>query len=421
MDIVNKDAEVKEKEKEERQRAKEEAEAEAMKKYPDMKQAQDIFLLDSAMKGSTAITSEEISSLHESLLTQIKEGKQSGLYLYLCEKFGATYKEWQEDKVLSKELGEATLLTERSIETKLEEAIESGGETDVLDAMIEKCRFYAKVGEIDKAYGAMKDVYEKPKISSGKKLDITMDKIRLAMYFEEGDVVKEEMSLAKKLCEEGGDWDRRNRLKVYEALYLITARQLKEASVLLKDCISTFTCTELCDFQDFVFYTSLTNILYLPRQTIKKDIIEGADIVVILRECPDLNSLLVSLYECNYSTFFQSLLAIIPQMERNRYFKTHLHTLIREMRILVYTQYLESYKSVTMKSMADAFGISIDFLDEELSRFIASGRLTAKIDKVGGIVETSRADFKNGSYQRVVKDGDVLLNRLSKLSRLINQ
>ena len=68
-----------------------------------------LLYIDSAMKGSTAITSEEISSLHESLLTQIKEGKQSGLYLYLCEKFGATYKEWQEDKVLSKELGVSIL------------------------------------------------------------------------------------------------------------------------------------------------------------------------------------------------------------------------------------------------------------------------------------------------------------------------
>lgn len=71
--------------------------------------------------------------------------------------------------------------------------------------------------------------------------------------------------------------------------------------------------------------------------------------------------------------------------------------------------------------MATAFGIAVEFLDSELSRFIASGRLSAKIDKVSGVVETSRADHKNSSYQKVIKDGDALLNRLSKLSRLINQ
>jgi len=37
--------------------------------------------------------------------------------------------------------------------------------------------------------------------------------------------------------------------------------------------------------------------------------------------------------------------------------------------------------------------------DRELSRFIAAGRLHCKIDKVGGIVETTRPDSKNWQYQ----------------------
>jgi 26S proteasome regulatory subunit N7 len=35
-----------------------------------------------------------------------------------------------------------------------------------------------------------------------------------------------------------------------------------------------------------------------------------------------------------------------------------------------------------LSSMAASFGISTDLLDAELSRFIAAGRLNAKIDKV---------------------------------------
>ena len=53
-------------------------------------------------------------------------------------------------------------------------------------------------------------------------------------------------------------------------------------------------------------------------------------------------------------------------------------------------QFLESYKSVTLQSMADSFGVSIDFMDKELSDFIVAGRLPAKIDKVAGIIETTR-------------------------------
>jgi 26S proteasome regulatory subunit N7 len=51
---------------------------------------------------------------------------------------------------------------------------------------------------------------------------------------------------------------------------------------------------------------------------------------------------------------------------------------------------LESYKSVTLESMANAFGVSPEFIDKELSDFIVGGRLTAKIDKVAGVIETNR-------------------------------
>jgi len=37
-----------------------------------------------------------------------------------------------------------------------------------------------------------------------------------------------------------------------------------------------------------------------------------------------------------------------------------------------------------------------------------------------GIVETTRPDNKNWQYQSTIKQGDILLNRIQKLSRVIN-
>ena len=45
---------------------------------------------------------------------------------------------------------------------------------------------------------------------------------------------------------------------------------------------------------------------------------------------------------------------------------------------------------MTIGSMAESFGVSVPFLDAELSNFIVSGRLNAKIDTVEGVVETNR-------------------------------
>lgn len=56
----------------------------------------------------------------------------------------------------------------------------------------------------------------------------------------------------------------------------------------------------------------------------------------------------------------------------------------------------------------------------ELSRFISAGRLHAKIDRVGGMIETTRADAKNAQYAELITKGDALLNKTQRLARIIN-
>ncbi len=69
--------------------------------------------------------------------------------------------------------------------------------------------------------------------------------------------------------------------------------------------------------------------------------------------------------------------------------------------------------------MAQAFGVTTAFIDKDLSAFVAGKRLACKIDKVGGFVETVRPDTKNVQYQQVIKQGDVLLTRVQKLSQYL--
>ncbi|CAL5397476.1 unnamed protein product [Camellia sinensis] len=91
-------------------------------------------------------------------------------------------------------------------------------------------------------------------------------------------------------------------------------------------------------------------------------------------------------------------------------FASPLPVYMREVRTVVYSQFLESYESVTIEAMAKAFGVTVEFIDLELSRFIAAGKLHCKIDKVAGVLETNRPDAKNALYQATIKQGDFLLN-----------
>ena len=222
------------------------------------------------------------------------------------------------------------------------------------------------------------------------------------------------------MVDQGGDWERKNQLSVYEAIYLMITRQFKEASKLLLDAVSTFTALELFDYTTFVLHTCVLSIIYVDRATLQKDVLKSPEILSVIDELPGLRSLLSSLYKCQYRDFFAALNELMPELQRSRYLAPHLKYYLSELRVVAYTQFLSSYKSANLDAMAEAFGVSVQFMDSELFKFISSGRIHAKIDKVESRVDTNRPDKRNQIYGELVKNGDVLLNRLHKLSKVIS-
>lgn len=60
---------------------------------------------------------------------------------------------------------------------------------------------------------------------------------------------------------------------------------------------------------------------------------------------------------CNVATLEQT--KFLP----SRLLSPHTRFYVREMRILAYSQLLESYRSLTLDSLARSFGVSVDFVD----------------------------------------------------------
>lgn len=74
------------------------------------------------------------------------------------------------------------------------------------------------------------------------------------------------------LIDEGGDWDRRNRLKVYRGVYCMSIRDFKQAATLFLDTVATFTSYELMDYQTFVTYTVICSMIALERPELREKV-----------------------------------------------------------------------------------------------------------------------------------------------------
>lgn len=305
---------------------------------------------------------------------------------------------------------------------KVEEAKESAGDMELMDARVQIARFCAKSMSEKDTIDAYTQVLELPKMSSGKKIDALMELARVASFYGNTSGSDDYIDRANKLANEGGgaDWDRRNRLKVYRALQRMLHRDMESASSLLLDCIATFSCSEICSYTEFIVYAILTNLLHLPRPELKSKIIDGPEVLSVASEIPSVINLVTSFYDCNYKAYLNAMVEVEDVLLKDKYLYPHSSFWMREMHILAYKQFLDSYQSVTLQAMADAFGVSTTFIDYHASRFIAANRLSAKIDKYGGVIITNRPDLKNAQYREIIQKGDLLLNRIQKLARVVD-
>jgi len=404
------------------------ASAETASKHPDMDLAQSIHKLTMLGGPEPHLDADEAKAvgipddLTETVMKAVggEEVENPSLYRHLKSTLGwdARPSVLSDDDLAAMDSKHKKTLEE--LEKKVDEAKENAGDMEVLDARFEVARFAAKSLSKDEALESYGKVLALPKLSSGKTIDATMESARVSIFHGDTKKSAELIAKASKLAQDGGDWDRRNRLKVYTALSKILARDIKTAASLLVDCIATFSCNELCSYTDFIVYTIITNILHLPRTELKEKIIDGPEILSVSNDIPVVCRLVNTLYDCDYKGYLQAMVELRAILVADRFLQPHSGYIMRELHVLGYKQFLDSYKSVTLDNMAHSFGVGTEYLDLQLSRFIAAGRLAAKIDKFGGVVETNRPDLKNAQYRDMIQKGDLLLNRIQKLARVVD-
>jgi 26S proteasome regulatory subunit N7 len=290
----------------------------------------------------------------------------------------------------------------------------------VRDATVDKAQFLKdEAQDYPEAEKIFREAYA---LSGGpsRKMEVLFEVLLMNFEKFDMDALKKDIATCLQLVEEGADWDKKNKLKVFEGVYCMLVRDFKKAADLLLSCVASFTCVEMMEYKSFVFYAVTMAMVTQDRKVIKKQVIHSSDVLSVIRDIPHLKQYVESFYNCEYKLFFEAFAEILAAIEQDQYLKEHTSYYAKEMRLVAYRQYLESFKSVTIDNMARAFGVSIEFLDQELSNFIYNGKINCKIDKVSGVIESNRPNRKQELFNETVRQGDVLLNRVQKLARAMD-
>ncbi|PPQ83542.1 hypothetical protein CVT25_006941 [Psilocybe cyanescens] len=270
------------------------------------------------------------------------------------------------DKALLAEMEAANAAELQMLDERLPEAEKQEGESEISDALKARVNYLTRIRD--------KQLALKKTPGLGSRIDITLTIVRIGFFFNDNKIITSNMADAEK-----------RRLGLAQppqsvpghAPHLdlpVPARRRAPPRRL-----STFTASELMSFNDFVALTVIAGALHLGRVDLDK-----RQPLNKHTSCPHARS-------------------------------PHKH----EMRVRAYAQLLESYECLTLESLSAAFGVSVGFVDADLSHFISLSRLACKIDKAHSLVRSTRPSLKNAQYEVLVKRGDVQLGGVQRLSKVV--
>ncbi|VDN57475.1 unnamed protein product [Dracunculus medinensis] len=357
----------------------------------------------------------------DELLQLIKENEMGPYYKLVCDEIRINI-----DDTLFNELTSKNEKRLQEIDAEIADAEQNLGESEVRQAYLRKSEYLCQIGDKEAATAAFQKTYEKT-VGLGYRIDLIFNLIRLGLFFLDHQLINTNIAKAKDLMEQGGDWERKNRLRSYEGLYRMSIRDMKGAAALFLEAVPTFGSYELMSYENLIFYTVICAVYALDRPDLRSKVIRCNEIQEQLTGGNEKGALaaarryLEAFYCCKYDELF----VVLAQLENeylklDRYLTPHYSFYSRAMRLKAYEQFISPYKTVRLDMMAKDFGVSKAFIDKELHRLIAAGHLHCRIDAVRGVIEMNHPDTKNHLYRSVLKDGDILLNRIQKLARVIN-
>ncbi|XP_033355044.1 26S proteasome non-ATPase regulatory subunit 6-like [Bombus vosnesenskii] len=353
-------------------------------------------------------------NLKTELLDIIKRGNMTRYYEDVCKAF-----DWKIDENLLDAMKHENELTWKELESSDNLTLEDTEKRN----WREKFEFFCETGNLDRATDIANSVINDETNSSSIKVEAAFGLFRIAHIKNNirsmGQIITKITNLMEGSHASGSNWCCRNKLKVYEAVYYLATRNFPRAACLLLDCIPTFESYELLPFKEVVEYTTLSGIISLSRSELDSRFNNNGLLQqALLTEAPKYRAFFYSLYDCHYKEFFENLAWIECELRANPLLHFHYRYYVREMRLRAYCQLLQAYRTINLSRMATEFGVTEEYIEQEVAHFIANGKLHCKIDKVAGMIVTiSAAGCNRGQapdvscdrgliYQNIIKRGD---------------
>lgn len=355
----------------------------------------------------------EDKNLIEILKKGIKNNNMAPWYKLVCSDL-----KWNFDSKFYEEMMIINKQQIQQLDEIIMDAQHNYGDMEVRTAHLKKAKYYSFIGDKKQAVNIFQQILEET-CSPNYQIYIIFHLLRIGFFFMDKNLIGKSLNTAANLNQQHIDLDNQNILNIYKSLYCIVIRDFKTASKLLTDSMNTFTADKLLDYKILVSFAVYTSVISLSRKQIYAIFFKNRIIDEIQSSHPIIYKILYSLYNCEYKDIFSNLAELKLILLENYLFHLHCDWYIKEIKILTYNQLIKPYKSLSFQYIADTLDVTIEYVENDLSKYIQLGRLHCKLDIVNKLVEINLQNVNTSQLNAVLHQGDLLLSKMQHLVKIL--
>lgn len=172
--------------------------------------------------------------------------------------------------------------------------------------------------------------------------------------------------------------------------------------------------------QDVALYGAICALASLDRNEVRTKLLEPSNPRECLDLVPAVRDLVLDFCSCRYA----ACLSALAKMNDALLLDVHLHGQVPELcqliRSRVIVQYFSPFLSVSLHTMASAFGTDVNSMQAEVAKLVGKGQLDAKIDSHKKVLYARKANQRKQAYEHTMRVSQQFLDSTQALVLRMN-
>ncbi|KAI0357031.1 G protein pathway suppressor 1 [Trametes cingulata] len=156
---------------------------------------------------------------------------------------------------------------------------------------------------------------------------------------------------------------------------------------------------------DIAIYATLSALATFSRPAIRTQILDNDNFGMYIEQEPYIRELL----ESYMNNRFKNVLEILERYSTRHYVDIHLYHHVANLTNLIRSKalvlYFQPFSSIKLERMGQAFGWSIDELEQQVVALIQSGEIKARVDRQNKILKAKETDQRAALFAKAIKSG----------------